>query len=259
MLNRSEFLKWQRELGVTFSVDACCDPDGFNSQVSNHFYSKNKSFLQADVSGQTVWCNPPFDSAATFLSHYLQCKVSSPWSTSGVFILPKWKNPQWATLTKGMRLLHEYPAHTQLFTRPNADPALDRVQVGPAPWPVQVYYDPPLPSSTTNIFLDNQPSTSGSSPPSQYPPELSSLTVSLSLKPTPPLSSLPKPTKSPILSPKLSAHHHHTLPQIPPLPLFPQLFPPTPLSPSSPNLYTPKQTSSVHFPSSQILTWLNSS
>ena len=85
------------------------------------------------------------------------------------------------------------------------------------------------------------------------------LSLSLSLKTTPPLSSLPKPTKSPILSPKLSAHHHHTLPQIPPLPLFPQLFPPTPLSPSSPNLYTPKQTSSVHFPSSQILTWLNSS
>ena len=174
MLNRSEFLKWQRELGVTFSVDACCDPDGFNSHVPTRFYSKDKSFLQADVSGETVWCNPPFHSAVTFLSHYLQCKSTAPWSTSGVFILPKWRNPKWANLTQGMRLLHEYPAHTQLFTRPNADPALDRVQVGPAPWPVQVFYDPPVPSSITNISLDNLPSTSGSSPPSQYPPELSS-------------------------------------------------------------------------------------
>jgi hypothetical protein len=154
MLNRFEFLKWQRELGVIFTVDACCDPNGYNTHVADHFYSKDKSFLESDVSGHVVWCNPPFQSAANFLSHYLKCKVSAPWSTSGVFILPKWSSNKWSHLTQGMRLVHEYPARTQLFTRPDPVNPAARQKVGPAPWPVQVYFDPPLLPTITNINLE---------------------------------------------------------------------------------------------------------
>ena len=205
MFSRTEFLRWQRTLGVNFTVDACCDPDGHNAQVPSCYYSKDKSFLEADISGQTVWCNPPFQSAAAFLGHYLTCKARAPWTTSAVFVLPKWRSPNWAPLLRGMRLVHEYPAHTQLFSRPDPGGShLPRQECGPAPWPVQVFYDPPLPSTFNYTPPDHLPSPSGA-PPTTPPPPITPATSPLNSSSSPPVPNA-LTTSSPPTTPSISSH-----------------------------------------------------
>ena len=140
MFDRSEFNRLSAQYGP-FTVDAAADVNGNNAHVTTRYYSANDSFLNADVSGQNVWCNPPFAHATDFLSHYLSCKAVSPTTTSGLFILPKWD--RWSHLTQHMQLVHEYPARMQLFTRPVTPGSAERTAVGPTSWPVQVFYDPP--------------------------------------------------------------------------------------------------------------------
>lgn len=140
MLDRTEFSRLNAQYGP-FTVDAACDTNGYNSHVSGNYFSSANSFLNNDVSGQAVWCNPPFRHATEFLTHYLSCKSHAPTTTSGMFILPKWD--KWAHLTKHMTLVHEYPARTQLFTKPVSSGSPERTFVGPTPWPIQVFYDPP--------------------------------------------------------------------------------------------------------------------
>ena len=38
----------------SFTVEACCDPDGSNRHVSVPFYSEKDSFLSSDIAGQSV-------------------------------------------------------------------------------------------------------------------------------------------------------------------------------------------------------------
>jgi hypothetical protein len=143
MLERDVFNSLNAEYGP-FTVDACADVNGFNAQVATKYFNTASSFLLAtplQLSGENVWCNPPFDDAAAFVEHYLYCKSKSTVPASAVFILPKWSNPPWALLTSHMDIVAEFPAHTQLFTRPEKPGSLKRVRVGPTPWPIQVYYD----------------------------------------------------------------------------------------------------------------------
>jgi transposase InsO family protein len=158
MFDREEFNRLSAQYGP-FTVDAAADTNGNNAHVTAHYYSSASSFLDADIAGEKVWCNPPFAHAADFISHYLSCKSEAPTTTSGLFILPKWN--RWSHLTHNMTLVHEYPARMQLFTKPVTPGSAERTAVGPTPWPVQVYYDPPssLATSLATICSGN-PATS---------------------------------------------------------------------------------------------------
>lgn len=158
MFDRDEFSRLSVLYGP-FTMDAAADCAGNNAHVTSKFCSPDNSFFETDCSGNTVWCNPPFDRAADFIAHYLTCKNNSSSTTSAVFVLPKWRNVPWSALTAKMQLVHEYPVRMQLFTKPVSPGSASRVSVGPAPWSVQVFYDPPNPIAT------NSPLTATPDPP----------------------------------------------------------------------------------------------
>ena len=56
--DRQLFIALNTEFGP-FRVDACCDDLGANAHVAQLFFCPSCSFLQADVSAQTVWLHPP--------------------------------------------------------------------------------------------------------------------------------------------------------------------------------------------------------
>lgn len=156
MFNRAEFLRYSKQYGP-FQIDACADVNGHNAHCTT-FYSSADSFLSAKIAGSTVWLNPPYDDAMPYIKHYLACKALAP-TTSGMFILPKWKSAKWWPLIQGFVLIHEYPAGSDLFTAPPAQPGQPRQTLGPTQWPVMVLYDPPVYKTAVinSILLRNTP------------------------------------------------------------------------------------------------------
>jgi hypothetical protein len=143
MFDPAEFSKLQRMVGVQFTLDACCNSDGSNAHVPACFKSPEDSFLDYDCSGHSVWLNPPFADITPFLRHYSECKAKSPHNTSAVIVLPRWKGSH-SQYLRGMQVIKEYPKGSCLFTgAPKAD-STDREPLGPVPWAVQVFYDPPV-------------------------------------------------------------------------------------------------------------------
>jgi hypothetical protein len=165
MFNRQYFQVLEQRFGP-FTVDAACDNDGYNAQVSTKFFCPSRSFLTSDIAGESVWLNPPLQQACNFISHYLRCKRTSPTTTSAVIILPKMLRPPWRHLTAHMKKVMEYPAGAPLFTKPGPSPSYPRVPIN-SPWPVTVYYDPPA---------STPPPTSNTPPP---PPTASNQTIPL--------------------------------------------------------------------------------
>jgi hypothetical protein len=76
-----------------------------------------------------------------------------------MFILPKWKSVKWWPLIQGFVLIHEYPAGSDLFTAPPAQPGQPRQTLGPTQWPVKVLYNPPVYKTAliNSILLRNTP------------------------------------------------------------------------------------------------------
>ena len=136
MFDREEFLRWNTLFGPV-SVDACSDDQGLVAQTKEYFCPK-RSFLGADVSGQTVWLNPPFDQMQEFLTHLVKCRDMAPSSTQALVVVPKWVQEPWYQMLKDFTLLHEYPSGTELFTYLNVTGSWE--PAGPCPWPVQVWY-----------------------------------------------------------------------------------------------------------------------
>ena len=133
--NRSEFEELDAMVGP-FSVDICAAPN--NAQVPRH-YTRASSCLAQDLSGETVWCNPPWVGLAEIVQHYKACKMRSPATTSAVFVVPAWDAP-WVREFRGWTLLRSYPKGVRLFTL--VDDHGNRSWVGPTPWPVNVFWDP---------------------------------------------------------------------------------------------------------------------
>ena len=139
MLKKEIFKELDAAYGP-FTVDACADPSGDNAHVPRFYHAKN-SFLKADVSGETVWMNPPYANIQEFLDHYFKCKASAPASTAGMFVLPKWTGAPWWPLVERMERVKEYGAGYFLFTAPAEKAGGKRKSIGPAPWPVVVVRD----------------------------------------------------------------------------------------------------------------------
>lgn len=158
--DRRRFLRLHGEFGP-FTVDAACDDEGLNAHVPTKFFCPSRSFLKSDVACETVWIHPPFSKAKDFVQHYLSCKARAPSRTSAVIVLPKWADAPWLPLVADMQLLHTFPARTELFTRPAADPNAPRERVGPAPWPVELYYDAPAASKPRSASVCKLAASSG--------------------------------------------------------------------------------------------------
>ena len=143
MFDPAEFSKLQRMVGLQFTLDACCSSDGSNAHVPACFKSPEDSFLDYDCAGHTVWLNPPFADITPFLRHYSECKARSPHNTSAVIVLPRWKGSH-SPYLRGMQVIKEYPKGSRLFTGLPRRGSAEREPLGPVPWPVQVFYDPPV-------------------------------------------------------------------------------------------------------------------
>jgi len=112
-----------------FDIDACCEPDGTNSQLEGRFWSDalNKSWL-----GLNVWVNPPFHLIYMFLIHFLHQQSIDPANTRAVFILPLWDTQSWWSLTQYFDVVETFPVGTLLFTGPAYDTPIA------SKWPVVV-------------------------------------------------------------------------------------------------------------------------
>ncbi len=83
--------------------------------------------------------NAPVAKLDLFIKHYLKCKAAAPFSTSAV---PSWQG-KWRKLLGGMQLLRSYAKGSILFSFPQVGSNSVRRQLGPAPWDIEVWYDPP--------------------------------------------------------------------------------------------------------------------
>jgi hypothetical protein len=71
----------------TFIVESCCASLDLNGHKSLPFYSKQSSLLDHDVSGQSIYCNPPWSKAIERVDHLRACHSRSPLDTKAVTIL----------------------------------------------------------------------------------------------------------------------------------------------------------------------------
>ena len=98
----------------SFTLEACCDPDGSNRHGALPFYSENDSLLSHDIAGQYVYCSPPWSLAVHCAEHIRTCHAKSPLSTKALIVLPDW--PQFNAATTGLRLLRQAHIDTPVFT-----------------------------------------------------------------------------------------------------------------------------------------------
>lgn len=146
MLIDSEIKGIERDCGK-FDVDLCCDRKGLNSHCKK-FYSIDNPAQHAKIAGKNVFCNGPYSANkeqeyADILENYLREKALKPFTTSGTFVVPDWKNKAWDKHLHGMKLIRYYPPGKVLFSRPMSDGT--RRVMPPIRWPVCVYWDPPIP------------------------------------------------------------------------------------------------------------------
>lgn len=134
----------EKDLGIKFTFDACCNNNGSNAHCRN-YACPSRSFLNADLTGHTVWMHAPFHRLQAFLQHYLQSKRDDP-SISGCFLVPAWKTARWRPLLEGMRHVQTFAAGTRIhnFSTNPADADLQGL-----PWDMEVWYDAPAGSQSS--------------------------------------------------------------------------------------------------------------
>ena len=151
------FWELHQEFGP-FTLDAAADSRGSNAQLPR-YCSTRDSFLQRDLAGEHVYCNPPYSDILRFLQHFLaQRQLHS--DVSGLFVLPAWHTASWwPLLLANFQLVREYPAGQHMFSAP-ADKG--RVDLGPTRWPVVI--------AVPHILLSHVlPPTAPTPPPPVYP------------------------------------------------------------------------------------------
>jgi hypothetical protein len=87
-LNDEEFNELHKL--CSFTVEGCCDSLGLNGHKNLSFYSEQNSFSDHDVSGQLVYCNPPWFLAIECVKHIRACHSKSPLGTRAVIVLLVW-------------------------------------------------------------------------------------------------------------------------------------------------------------------------
>jgi hypothetical protein len=121
-LIETEFDRLQCLSGKNFDVDAFSDVKGDNAHCKD-FFSKDCSFLTADVTGKHVWMFPPPDQVLVkdAVDHMVDCWRKDPEHTSACILLPK----GFSHLTNGtdgrLRLIHTYAKGAKIWQSPNKE------------------------------------------------------------------------------------------------------------------------------------------
>lgn len=76
-----------------FTVDLCADE---NNKKCRRFYSKENDGMKADLTGETVWCNPPYNESRAWIKKCAEEKATV------VMLLP---------VRTDTRAFHEYIYH----------------------------------------------------------------------------------------------------------------------------------------------------
>jgi hypothetical protein len=135
-----------------FDLDACCDPQGHNSQLPLYWSAENDC-LQQSWTHLSIYCNPTFSIIDRIVNHCLACFTSSPLTTSAVLVLPWWPSAQWfPVVMEQFEIIKQYPPGVQrkIFTAPGEDPAGPRRRYGPTRWPVIIVR---VPTSLRKILV----------------------------------------------------------------------------------------------------------
>lgn len=130
----------EQDLGVCFTFDAASNDDGTNAHCAR-YACNSRSFFDSDVSGETVWINPPYTHVKEWQYHYAKCKKKNPENTSAMFCVPAWPGVNKIMQKAGYRLHNTFPKGSVLFSQPDGKGG--REVMGQTPWPVQLWWDPP--------------------------------------------------------------------------------------------------------------------
>ena len=152
MFDRAKFHELDQEYGP-FTLDGAANANGDNSQCKR-FCSKEKSFMDQDLTGETVWANFPYERADDFLDHYFKQKAKDP-SLGAMFVLPQWESTPWWSKVSRLQRVRQYPRGTDLFTAPTGTKG-ERESLGPTQWAVIVFYDPPAAHSSPPKEIDDR-------------------------------------------------------------------------------------------------------
>ena len=150
------FVEVQSKVARPFTLDAFARTDGSNA-LCQHFCSPERSFFEADHTGQMLWIHPPNELLDSVFDQYVRHKIPS---TGAVYVVPKPRGSTpspWVQFTRKMKMLHEVPRHTKLFCGPlpKCEQRLRSL------YDVQLWYDAPgvLPESEyVSVDLETQPS-----------------------------------------------------------------------------------------------------
>ena len=135
-----------------FTLEACCDDDGLNRHHELAYCSSKDSFLDKNVTGQSVFINPPWKLAKECVEHMHTCHAKDPLNTKAVVVLPDWHT--FKDCTTHMRLHKTVPAHESLFTKSTEEDHSARIPVNPAPWAVNYWVmdeNTAIPESCSNV------------------------------------------------------------------------------------------------------------
>ena len=132
--------------GHSFTMEACTDNSGSNCVLGPGVArcSLDSSFLSADLKGHHIWLNPPFSAVTPFIDHYLEQKRLHP-EISCVLVLPDLSVGN--ALVSEWTLLHTFPRSSKVFAAPDKKGHFRPMR--PCPFPVKVWYDPPVVSAPT--------------------------------------------------------------------------------------------------------------
>ena len=69
-------------------MEGCCGPSGFNRHGTLRYYFELNSLLGDDVSGELIYCNPPWSLAVACAQHLRAFDARSAMDTKAVIVLP---------------------------------------------------------------------------------------------------------------------------------------------------------------------------
>ena len=98
--------------------------------------------MDTDVSGHTIYMNPPFGDPTPFLQHYAKCKEKDPCGTTCVLVMPRGSSEtKYKHLLTGWEVLKSFKKGSRLFMAPDGKGGYDAMP--PSPFPVTILYDSP--------------------------------------------------------------------------------------------------------------------
>ena len=96
-------------------MEGCCDPLGLNGHMNLPFYPERNSLLDHEVSGQSIYWNPPWSLAIKCVEHLRACQSKSLLGTRVVNILPNWLKLK--AVTKELKSIKQLPKGEKVFMR----------------------------------------------------------------------------------------------------------------------------------------------